>query len=137
MSEPDRLYIAKEDRELYDKLQGKWIFKGRSKKEQFVFAMAFGFGKGVRRVIERREEFFHRPDLRLEDKAILDIVAIQTEGSLSILLNIEQVFQIAQEYAHAGIQLLNDEFESSPLGTFEKKFERDMFDLYNKLKPSQ
>ena len=31
MSEPDRLYIAKEDRELYDKLQGKWIFKGRSK----------------------------------------------------------------------------------------------------------
>ena len=126
----DRLYVGKGDRELYDRLADEWILRNKTRKEQFLLAMAFGFKGDTRRELDQRDEFFFRKDLRPEDEAMLDAVAIQAEGALDVLSNKEKVLSIAQEYAHAGIRLLADEMEGASFGSHEKKFEKELFDAF-------
>ncbi|MDK2900710.1 hypothetical protein H0A61_02691 [Koleobacter methoxysyntrophicus] len=128
---PDRINIDKKDRNLYNELS-KEIFEGKTRKEQFLFAMAFGFKNGVRRSLETKEGFFLIKDLQAEDYALLNAVAITTKG-LIILSNKDEVFKIAEEYAHAGIKILVDEMKSSSFGTFNKKLEKDLFELYEEM----
>lgn len=127
---PDRLFVGKGDRELYDRLEQKWILRGKTRREQFLLAMAYGFKNGVHRPLDQRDEFFFRKDFRTEDEAMLYAIAIKAEGKLDVLCDKEKVLQIAQEHAHAGIRLLADEFASSPFGSFEKKFERSLFETF-------
>lgn len=129
----DRLYIGEGDRDLYDHLVEEWILRDTTRREQFLLAMAYGFGNDVRRELEQRDEFFFRKDLRPGDEAILDAVAIEAEGSAEVLADKERVLSIAQEYAHAGIRLLADEIESSSFGSFEKQFEKGLSDRFKAL----
>ncbi|HEY8362751.1 MAG TPA: hypothetical protein VIK77_07680 [Tissierellaceae bacterium] len=128
---PDRINIDKNDRELYNKLS-KEIFEGKTRKEQFLFAMAIGFKNGIMRPLKTKEGFFLIKDLRPEDEALLNAVAMFVKGP-EILSSKEEVFKIAEEYAHAGIKILIDEIEASSFGSFAKKFERDLFELFEKL----
>jgi hypothetical protein len=130
---PDRLYVGRGDKEIYDRLEREWILRGKTRKEQFLLAMAYGFKSGLRRPLDHREEFFLRKDLRIEDEALLYAVAIQAEGKLDVLCDKEKVFRIAQEYAHAGIRLLDGEVASTSFGTFEKKFEKGLFDVFEEI----
>ena len=127
----DRLYIGKDDRELYDRLVDEWILHDKTRKEQFLLAMALGFKNSVRRKLAQRDEFFFRKDLRAEDEALLDAVAIQAEDTLDVLSDKEKVYSIAQEYAHAGIRLLADEIQGTSFGSFEKKFEKELFETFS------
>ena len=129
-SMPDRINIDKKDRELYDKLEE--IFQGKTRKEQFLFAMAIGFKNNVSRPLGTKEGFFLVKDLRPEDEALLDALAIFEEGP-EILSNKEKIFRIAEEYAHAGIRILADEITSSSFGSFVKKFEKELFELFEKI----
>ena len=126
----DRLCVGKGDRELYDHLADGWILRNKTRKQQFLLAMAFGFKSGARRELDERDAFFLRKDLRAEDEAVLDAVAVQAEGTLDVLSDKEKVLSIAQEYAHAGIRLLADEVEGASFGTYEKKFEKELFDAF-------
>ena len=130
---PDRVYIDKKDRELYNKLAEEEIFDEKTtRKEQFLFAMAVGFNNQLRLPLETREGFFLTKDLRPEDEALMYAVAIYDEGP-EILSNKEKVFKIAEEYAHGGIKILTDMVKSLPYGSFYKKLEKDLSNLYKKL----
>jgi len=136
---PDRIYIDKKDKELYDKGLDTvdWLrFRDRegkrTRKEQFLFAMAIGFKNGMRRPLKTKEGFFLIKDLRPEDDALLNAVTMFAEGP-EILSDKGEVFKIAEEYAHAGIQILVGEIKSSSFGSFTKKLERDLFEFYKKL----
>ena len=124
---PDRINIDKNDRELYDKLEE--IFQGRTRKEQFLFAMAIGFKNDVRRPLKTKEGFFLIKDLRPEDDALINALGMYKKGT-EVLSNKEEVFRIAEEYAHAGIKILADEVKSSSFGSFTKKFEKELFELW-------
>jgi dnd system-associated protein 4 len=139
MSElPDRINIDKKDRELYNKLDQEEIlrYKGgrRTRKEQFLFAMAYGFKNKIRRPLETKEGFFLIKDLNPEDETLLNAVAIYETGSVKVLSNRAEVFKIAEEYAHAGIMLLCNKIESSSFGSFEKQLEKELFEIYNMIK---
>jgi len=127
---PDRLSIDKSDRELYDHdaISGE-ILAGRTRKEQFLFAMAIGFKSQVKRPLDSREGFFLAKDMGPEDEALIDVVAIYDTGSADVLADREAVFRIAEEYAHAGIRLLYDRVTSSRPGSFHKHLEKEMFEL--------
>ena len=127
---PDRLYVDKEDRELYDHDTVKnEILRGRTRKEQFLFAMAIGFKSQVKRPLGTREGFFLAKNMRPEDEALIDAVAIHKTGSADVLSDREVVFRIAEEYAHAGIRLLYDSVTSGQPGSFFKKLEVELFSL--------
>jgi hypothetical protein len=130
MTIPDRLYIDRADRDLYDDETLKSeVFRRRENRDQFVFAMCLGFKHGVRRPLNTRDGFFLAQNLRLEDEALIDAVAIHETGSAEVLTDREAVFRIAEEYAHAGIRLLHDEAASGQPGSFFKRLELDLSGL--------
>lgn len=131
---PDRLSIDRSDRELYDHdTISSEVLAGRTRKEQFFFAMAIGFKNLVRRPLDSREGFFLAKDMGPEDEALIDAVAIHDTGSADVLADREAVFRIAEEYAHAGIRLLYDRATSSQPGSFYKQLEVELFALLDAL----
>lgn len=129
---PDRLYIHKEDRKLYEMLDEEDLLK-RTRKEQFMFVMAFGYNNKIKRHLETREGLFLTKDMRLEDEALINAIAINDADSIEILSNKEEVFKIAEEYAHAGIRLLYDKIKSTQFGSFEKQFEKEIVKIHQNL----
>ncbi len=134
---PDRIYIDKKDRILYDKLDHEEIlrFKGgnRTRKEQFLFSMAIGFKNNIDQPLKNKDGFVLIKNLQPEDEALLNSIAINKTNSVDILTDKSEVFKIAEEYAHAGIRLLFDKIESAPLGSFDKQLEKELHEIYNKI----
>jgi hypothetical protein len=125
---PDRLNIDKKtDRELYDKIKEE-VFLEMPRKDQFLFAMAFGFMYGTKRELGTKDGFFLAKDMGPRDEALINALAVAETGSVAVLSNRARVYQIAEEYAHAGIRLLHDEVTSEEHGSFYKRFERDIFE---------
>jgi len=54
-------------------------------------------------------------------------------NDLRVLLKPKEVFQEIEEYANTGILLLHNMVFKSEFGSFEKKFEAELVELYNKL----
>jgi len=129
----DRLFVDEKDRALYDRLESADIFEGKTRKEQFLFALAYALQRGVKRPVEKREGFFLAKDLHTEDRALLSAVAAYSDDSLDVLADKARVFRIAEEYAHAGIRMIVDEMESTQYGSFEKRLERDFYDRWKEL----
>ena len=129
----DRLYVGKGDKELFDELAEKWILKDRNRRDQFLLAMAYGVARKKTRPFEKREEMFFLKDLRPQDEALLDAIALKARGSLEVLSDKEAVYTIAQEYAHAGVSLLVAELRKAALGSFEKRFELGLNEVLARL----
>jgi hypothetical protein len=134
MSIPDRLYIHTKDKELYDMLLKTKFFSGKSNKELFLFAMAIGFKNQVRREISSKLEFVRTEYLKEKDYALLYSLAIFETGKTNIVNNEAEVYKIAEEYAHGGIQLLVEKVKGSNSEFFEKQLELELYEYYNKIK---
>jgi len=110
---PDRVYIDKEDRALYEKVENANVleFKKKGRKEQFLLAMAIG----------------------TQDDALMNAIAVYETNSPDVLSNKEEVFKIAEEYAHAGIKLLVDKIETTEFTSFHRQFEKELHEIYDRV----
>ena len=135
---PDRINIDKNDREIYNSLDQEEMlkFKGgrRTRREQFIFSLAVGFNNKIHKEIENKEGWFNTRELQPEDYAILNAVAIFHTGTVDILTQKDQVFRIAEEYAHAGIRKLCNKIGNTQFGSFDKILEKELDELHNKIK---
>ena len=130
----DRLFVDKEDRKFYEKLESEDLFLNKSKREHFLYAMAIGFKNNVRLPLESKDGLFHTADLRPEDESLIKTLAlVTTDNNFEILSNKEDMYTIAEEYAHGGIRIIIDKIESKPFGSYELHCEKDLFDAFNKL----
>jgi len=125
-SAPDRIYMDRADRELYDRLKNEPMFENRSRKEQFLLAMAIGFRNGAKREFSKKENLFLLKDCRAEDEALMFAVAVADTGDAKVVVDRARVFEIAEQYAHAGLKLLIDKVESAAYGGFEARFEKEL-----------
>lgn len=125
-SVPDRIYMDKADRELYDKLKAEPVFEKQSRKEQFLLAMAYGFKNGAKRKCSSKENLFLLKDCRKEDEVLMFAVAIADTGDAGVVVDRGRAFEIAEQYAHAGLRLLIDKVESAAFGGFEVRFEKEL-----------
>ena len=130
---PDRLFIDKKDRKLFNTLK-KEIFKDIQNKDQFLFAMSIGYKNNAKRVLDSKEGFFLSGYMNLEDKALINSIAIAEKGSIDVLDDTELVYSISQEYAHGGIRLLHDEATTQQYGSFIKQFEKEIIDILGTIK---
>lgn len=133
--EPDRIYFDKSDRELYDKLDSEEMLnhRYRTRKEQFFFVVAIGLKHGKRFPLKSREGFFLAKDLHPVDIALLNAVAVFDQKSNEVLEDKRKVFLISEEYAHAGIIILAEKLDTSAYGTYDKHFEKEVIELFNKI----
>ena len=135
---PDRINIEKQDRELYKNLDSEEFLKfkdsggERTRKEQFLLAMAIGFKNNTRIGLNNKDGFFLIKDLLPKDEALINAIAINDHNDVGILDNLSDVYKIAEEYAHAGIRILIGKIESIEFGKFEKIFEQEIYEKYNK-----
>ena len=123
--QPDRLFIENNDRQLYEELE-KEIFKNsdlNERKDQFFFAMAIGFKNETRQPLSSKDGFVRSEYLQPKDSALLDAVAIFNTNDVDVITNRDMVFNIAEEYAHAGIRILYDSVKSCQPGSYFKKLE--------------
>jgi len=133
---PDRIYIDKKDKDLFNKLDQEDMlkFKGRrTRKEQFLFAMAIGFKNDICHPLETKKGWFNTRDLQPEDEALINAIAIHKARSVEILSQRAEVYRIAEEYAHGGIKILCNKIKSTPLGTFDKMLEKELYEIHKNL----
>jgi len=123
---PDRANVDKNDRKIYSKIsEGKdGFFKGANRKEQFLTAMAIGFLNNVRKPLGNKDALFNTREIDSKDMALINAVYVYDTDNLDGLTNGEEILKIAEEYAHAGINILNDQIESTTLGNFWKQYEK-------------
>ncbi len=134
---PDRLYIDKSDREKYSDIANiSSLFEDKSNKEQFLLAMAFGVHNQTRAALKTKDGWFLEKDLKTENEALISAVAVAEASSVDILSDHAQVYEIAEQYAHAGIRILHDKVHSVEFGTFSKQFEKYVVDIYNQASDS-
>ena len=125
---PDRLSIDKDDREMYEEIK---LFKSRENKEKFIFAMAYGFMNNIKFPLKKKEGFFLNKNLKEEDEALIYSLAIRSVGKADVLLDLQKVYEIVEEYAHAGLKLLYDEISINPeVGSFNVKLEKQLFEEF-------
>ncbi len=124
---PDRLYIDKKDKPLYDTLKDD-LFKEIQNKNQFLMAMSYGYKFDARRPLDSKEGFVRTEYLSPEDTALLDAIALSVETSVDVIADKEIVFSIAEEFAHGGIKLIHGQVTTQQFGTFIKKFEKELLD---------
>ncbi len=73
-------------------------------KDLFMLAACTGFRMQQRKSLGKREQPFHyQVFTEAEDIPILKAIAIATTGDVSVLADPDQIVQIAEEYANAGI----------------------------------
>ena len=130
----DRLFIDEDDKNLYEVLKREFGSAERmSNKDAFLLAMAVGFKNGVKEKIKRKFGYVRNEYLKSEDRTLLDAIAVNTIEKIDVLMDDDEVFKIAEEYAHAGIRLLADEIKASSFGSFTKKFEKELFELLKEI----
>ncbi len=123
---PDRLSIDRNDRKLYDEIK---LFKKKTNKEKFLFAMAYGYINNVKFPIKSKDGFILNQNLIPEDKALIYSLAIKDSKSPEVLLNLQDVYTIVEGYAHAGLKLLYDESTTGvEPGSFSLKLEKEIFE---------
>lgn len=136
-TEPDRLYIDRDDRTIYTNiLKNEEFFKNKGNIDIFLFAMLIGYKNNISisSKIENpdgwvRTEYIKKP----EDWALIDSIALSISGSADILANRPAVFKISEELAHGGIKLLENMIKSTQYGTFWKQYEKELFEMYSDL----
>ncbi|KXB07693.1 hypothetical protein AKJ51_00260 [candidate division MSBL1 archaeon SCGC-AAA382A20] len=136
-SKIDRVYIRKEDKKVYDKLQDEdptSPFFERENREVYMVALARGFIDGERLGLNNREGFIRLATLKSKDKAIIKAIAVQEEETLGILGDKEKVYKIANEYAAGGLQLLKERVLKQNIGSYVKRLESELIETFDNSK---
>lgn len=95
--------------------------KSLANREQFFIAMSWGFKHGLAVEDFKRVNTGVRLDyLRDEDHALMAAVQLATTQDLDSLLDLDQRYELAEQYAEGGIQLLGKMMDEP--GDFARTF---------------
>lgn len=129
---PDRLHVDKEDIKDFRLLleeKDSPLYK-RENKDVFIMSVVTGYKNGIRLPLKSKEGFIREEYLNVEERSIIKSIAIQEDKNLSILLDMEKVYQIAEEYAKGGIKYLKDAVFQKSHGSYIKRLEAELLDEF-------
>lgn len=137
-AEPDRLYVEKSDIKLYNRLKEiDSPLKGKENKELFIMSMILGFKEEGTRELSKKEGYVRTAYLTSKEKSLIKAIAIDKVGTLGVLLDKKKVYSIAEQYAAYGIKLLHDQVFSGEYGTYAKKIESELVQMFEENKKRQ
>jgi len=121
---PITLSIKKSDRKVYEELLKTSELKSLSNKDIFLLSALIGFKNKKNIPIKGAKDSYVRTEyLKDEDYSIINSIAIIDSDNLEIIFNKKEVFEIVEEYAHGGIEILKNMLFEKNSGSFVKKFE--------------
>lgn len=132
LTEPKILHCEYGDKEsIYKRLQEEEdLFKDSEWKDIFLLAMSIGFKMGKREELKKRDPggLIRTDTLNDLEKALIKAIAIASTKSIDILLDKREPYRIAEEYANAGIKILERKILSEPMGTYHKELAATLID---------
>jgi hypothetical protein len=132
----DRLSVDKEDlgdfRMLIEDRDSP--FYKRENKDVFMMAMITGYKNGTHVALKAKEGFIREEYLNSEERSIIKSIAIQQEKNLSVLLDMEKVYQIAEEYAKGGVKYLKDSAFKKSGGSYIKRLESELLEEFERFR---
>lgn len=127
----DRIYVDKKDLDDFNRLKEKDSpFSNSQNKDLFLAAMIIGYHEGGRIAPKNKEGYFRTEYLTNEERALIRAIAIATEADLNVLLDVQKVYSIAEEYATGGISILKAKVFSGEYGSYVKKLENELLRTY-------
>ena len=135
--EPDRFNINDSDREIYEKIAKDNLgpFKSKDNKHVFMVAMIYGYKFGKRIPLHGKKFGFIRAEyLTKEEMTIVRSLAINENNSLDVLLDKNEVFKVAEEYANTGIKLLKKDIYGEMQDVYGDYYKRLGSELLEHLK---
>lgn len=133
--EKDRIYIRKEDREIFESIRkSEGDLKGSSNIELFLIAMMIGYNKkgkqGLKGITSTARDGFVRvgsfPD---EAWHVIKSIAVYEEEYMEVLLSNNKMFDIAEKYAIVGIHELEQAYFENE-HNFLKRMEKLLIDEF-------
>jgi hypothetical protein len=107
--EPRRdVHIDREQHEMFTELQEteESPFYGATNHDLFVFTVGYGMKYTVPKNTEDELAFFGRHQLSEMQQTVIEAVAIKEERDVRVLRDKRRVYEIAEEYANAGVEKL-------------------------------
>jgi hypothetical protein len=133
---PDRLFVEKNELKNFKLLQEEKdspLYK-KENKDVFMMALMMGLKNGARLPLRNKEGFIREDYLSNDEKSIIKAIAVNAEENLSVLLNLEKIYQIAEEYAAGGIKYLVDSVFKKQHGSYATRLETELIDICEKYK---
>lgn len=93
-------------RDLVD-IKGSPFYK-KDLKDVFIFSMALAFKLGKRKPLEKKKDIADISVFTESQLLLINSVAVATENKLEVLLDEKKKFEIAEEYANAGVYILHE-----------------------------
>lgn len=126
----DRVFIEKEDKEKYNKIQENSFFQGHTNSQLFLFTLCFGLQNGAERLpLKNKLGYFRLDSMKEEEEVLFKVLAVFETQSVEVLDDPKNIYNIAEEYANFGIKILFEELESTQFGTFHKVIEIKLNDM--------
>ena len=120
---PTRVFVSKKDIGDFRVLQQEKDspFYKKDNKSVFLMAMILGFHNKQKIPLNTREEFVRMEYFSQDDKSLMKAIAIQSsEKELKVLLDPQEIYSIAEQYATGGISDLKKEVFGSMYGSYVK-----------------
>ena len=130
MATIDRIFIDKNDIEMYKKLDQDDFLAKLENKDKFMMALSIGFKNKVKRPLASKEGYALLKYFKIKDIALMQSIALFEKNDPELLKDEETVYKISEEYAHAGIKILIDKIETPGFSDFWKLFEKELFESY-------
>ncbi len=128
---PRDLDVDVANHELFEKLKDyeRSPFYGRTMKDIFIFAMSLGYSEKMRKRLTKRKGTIPEATLDDDEKWLIRTIAIAEEKTLDILFDETKIYEIAEEYANAGIRLLASTLLNDKPGDPSKKLVSNVLSL--------
>ena len=111
-------------------------FYKKTMKQVFMYAMGIGFRNEKRMPLKKRTGVIPLRTLSDADLALIKAIAITEKKNVDVLFgeNIKKMFQIAEEYANGGINLLYYQVFGDEPGDPDRKMEQHLRDIRSEIK---
>lgn len=106
-------------------------------KEQFLISLSLGFKLGSTKKVENPDPsgFFRTAYLKDHEEALIYAIAIKHHKDVKDIGSVADVYNLAEEYANAGVQVIKDLEKNSSYDNYFMKFEKlisnDLKEIYS------
>jgi dnd system-associated protein 4 len=106
-------------------------FYKKTMKDVFLYAMGIGFRNGKRVPLKKRTGVIPLRTFGGEEISLIKAIAISEKKSVDVLFgeNIKEAFEIAEEYANGGIDMLYYQVFGDEPGDPDRKMEQNLRDI--------
>jgi len=133
-TEKPRLFIQREDRELYKNIAKREAIFKTDNEHQYLYALSLGFRNDIPKPITSKDGFAFENYFDESERSLFKAIALYKTKNLGILANKQELLKIADEYAHSGIHILDQKTSSQQFGTYIKQEEVEVKEIYKEYK---